>query len=62
MDTDVPPVESLEMEEQKELTDKGTQDEFIRPKRGEYLAVGPYGPGDPNVEGDWEGPIELFKF
>ena len=24
--------------------------------------MGPRGPGDINVEGDWEGPIELFEF
>ena len=24
--------------------------------------MGPRGPGDVNVEGDWEGPIELFEF
>ena len=24
--------------------------------------MGPNGPGDLNVEGDWEGPIKLFEF
>ena len=24
--------------------------------------MGPNGPGDLNVEGDWEGPIDLFEF
>ena len=24
--------------------------------------MGPNGPGDLNVEGDWEGPINLFEF
>ena len=33
-----------------------------KPKKGTYPSVGPRGPGDINVEGDWEGPIELFEF
>ena len=33
-----------------------------KPKKGTYSSVGPRGPGDLNVEGDWEGPIELFEF
>ena len=33
-----------------------------KPKKGTYPSVGPMGPGDLNVEGDWEGPIELFEF
>ena len=33
-----------------------------KPKKGTYPSVGPRGPGDVNVEGDWEGPIELFEF
>ena len=31
-------------------------------KKGDYPALGPNGPGDLNVEEDWEGPIELFEF
>ena len=60
--TDGPPRDSLDTEEQEEPTDKGTQKKFTKPKRGDYPAVGPLGPGDLNVEGDWEGPIELFEF
>ena len=33
-----------------------------KPKKRTYPAVGPNGPGDLNIEGDWEGPIELFEF
>ena len=33
-----------------------------KPKKGAYPSVGPMGPGDLNVEGDWERPIELFEF
>ena len=33
-----------------------------KPKKGTYPKVGPKGPGDLNLEGDWEGPIELFEF
>ena len=33
-----------------------------KPKKGTYPTVGPNGPGDLNIEGDWEGPIELFEF
>ena len=33
-----------------------------KPKKGTYPTVGPKGPGDLNLEGDWEGPIELFEF
>ena len=33
-----------------------------KPKKGTYPSVGPNGPGDLNVEGDWEGPIDLFEF
>ena len=33
-----------------------------KPKKGTYPSVAPRGPGDVNVEGDWEGPIELFEF
>ena len=33
----------------------------LKPERGTYPAPGPNSPGDLNVEGDWEGPIELFK-
>ena len=36
--------------------------ERTKPKKGTYPAVGPNGPGDLNVPGDWEGPIELFEF
>ena len=32
------------------------------PKNRTYPLVGPNGPGDLNVEGDWEGPIDLFEF
>ena len=28
-------------------------------KKGTYPTAGPNGPGDLNIEGDWEGPIEL---
>ena len=31
-------------------------------KKETYPAVGSKGPGDLNIEGDWEGPIELFEF
>ena len=34
----------------------------LKPKKGTYPKVGLKGPGDLNLEGDWEGPIELFKF
>ena len=30
-----------------------------KPKAGTYPSVGPDGPGDLNVEGDWEGPIDF---
>ena len=33
-----------------------------KPKKGTYLSVGPHGPGDLDVEGDWEGAIDLFEF
>ena len=33
-----------------------------KPKKGTYPKVGLKGPGDLNLEGDWEGPIELFEF
>ena len=33
-----------------------------KPKKGTYPSVGPNGPGDLNVEGDWEVPIDLFEF
>ena len=33
-----------------------------KPKKGTYPAAGPNGPGDLNIEGNWEGPIELFEF
>ena len=33
-----------------------------KPTKGTYPKVGPKGPGDLNLEGDWEGPIELFEF
>ena len=33
-----------------------------KPKKGTYPAAGPNGPGDLNIPGDWEGPIELFEF
>ena len=31
-----------------------------KPKKGTYPKVGPKGPGDLNLEGDWEGPIRAF--
>ena len=33
-----------------------------KPKKGTYPTVGSKGPGNLNVEGDWEGPIKLFEF
>ena len=33
-----------------------------RPKKGDYTALRPNEPGELNIEGDWEGPIELFEF
>ena len=33
-----------------------------KPKKGTYPTVGPNGPGSLNLQGDWEGPIELFEF
>ena len=33
-----------------------------KPKKGTYPKVGPKGPGDLNLEGDWDGPIDLFEF
>ena len=33
-----------------------------KPKKGSYPKVGLKGPGDLNLAGDWEGPIELFEF
>ena len=33
-----------------------------KPKKGTYPTVGPNGPGNLNIQGDWEGPIELFEF
>lgn len=36
--------------------------DHTKPKKGTYPTVGPNGPGDLNIPGDWEGPIELFKF
>ena len=35
---------------------------WSKPKKGTYPKVGLKGPGDLNLEGDWEGPIELFEF
>ena len=34
----------------------------LKLKKGTYPKVGLKGPGDLNLEGDWEGPIELFEF
>ena len=34
----------------------------MKPEKGTYPFVGSAGPGDLDVEGDWEGPIELFEF
>ena len=34
----------------------------LKPKKGTYPKVGLKGPGDLNLEGDWEGPIKLFEF
>ena len=34
--------------------------DWQKPKKGTYPSVGSNGPGDLNIEGDWEGPIELF--
>ena len=33
-----------------------------KPKKGTYPSVAPNGPGNLNVDGDWESPIELFEF
>ena len=33
-----------------------------KPRKGSYPKIGLKGPGDLNLEGDWEGPIELFEF
>ena len=33
-----------------------------KPKKGTYPTVGSKGPGDLNMEGNWEGPIKLFEF
>ena len=53
---------TLEQGEQKEPENVDLQYDFPKPQKGEYPAVGPNGPGDLKVEGDWEGPIELFEF
>ena len=36
--------------------------DWPKPKKGTYPKVGLKCPGDLNLEGDWEGPIELFEF
>ena len=61
-DTRIQPSASLETGEQEEPTEGDTQKGFTKPKKGQYPAVGSHGPGDLNVEGDWEGPIELFGY
>ena len=49
-------------EDFRDALEQGVQLDRPRPKKGDYPAVGPSGPGDLNIEGDWEGPIELFEF
>ena len=34
--------------------------DWQKPKKGTYPSVESNGAGDLNIEGDWEGPIELF--
>ena len=50
-------------EESENLEDQGDmKTPWDRPKPEKGTVLGPSGPGDLNVEGDWEGPIELFEF
>ena len=59
---------SKRTEDPDEIEDPEDQDEprsfwdRPKPKKGTYPSVGPHGPGDLDVEGDWEGPIDLFEF
>ena len=32
-----------------------------KPEKGAYPTLRTHGPGELNIEGDWEGPIELFE-
>ena len=57
--------DSESQEESENLEDQGDlKSPWDRPKpeKGTYPVLGPNGPGNLNVEGDWEGPIELFEF
>ena len=61
------PIETEEEEDlgqisQGEPGGVGSQPDFTKSKKVDYPAVGPNGPGDLNIEGDSEGPIELFEF
>ena len=53
---------TLRQRGQKESENPTGSLEKSKPKKGDYPTLGPHGPGDLNVEGDWEGPIELFEF
>ena len=50
--------EEEDPEDQSQLESHWDQ---TKPKKGTYPFVGSMGPGDLDVEGDWEGPIELFE-
>ena len=53
----------VEQEEQEMSVAPGDQPlDRPNPTKGNYSKLGYNGPGDLNVEGDWEGPIELFEF
>ena len=59
---DVDPESQEEPENPKDQSGLKSPWAWPKPKKGTYPALGSNGPGDLNVEGDWEGPIELFKF
>ena len=60
--------EEKETWEEGEIEDPENQEELEspwdrpKPKKGVYPTLGSHGPGELNIEGDWEGPIELFEF
>ena len=63
--------EKRDVQREKDIEEKGdpkSQGQLkspwdqTKPKKGTYPFVGSAGPGDLNVEEDWEGPIELFEF
>ena len=60
--------EEKETGEEVEIENPEVQEELEslwdrpKPKKGTYPTLGSYGPGELNIEGDWEGPIELSEF